>query len=115
MAENNVKTTKSRGNNGNGFKKGQSGNPGGRPKRTAEEKDALEQIKKLAPRVPAMLQEIMEDKNASPAYKLKVADIILERTYGKAEAAVKVDASLQPKGDFVLEIGPGDEDAEDPV
>ena len=95
------------------FKPGQSGNPNGRPKRTAEEKDALEQIRKLAPRVPAMLQEIMEDKNASPAYKLKVADIILERTYGKAEAAVRVDASLQPKGDFVLEIGPGDGDAED--
>lgn len=113
MAGNNEKATKRKGNNGNGFKPGQSGNPNGRPKRTEAEKDALEQIKKLAPNVPALLQSIMADAAASPAYRLKAAEMILDRTYGKAEAAVRVDASLQPKGDFVLEIGPGDDDAED--
>ena len=115
MAGNNAGATKRKGNNGNGFKPGQSGNPSGRPKRTAEEKDALEQIRKLAPGVPELLKSIMQDAKASPAYRLKAAEMILDRAYGKADAALRVDATVQPKGDFVLEIGTGDDDAEDPV
>lgn len=112
MAE---KTPANRQKTGNktSFKPGQSGNPSGRPKRTEAQKDALEQIKKLAPDVPAILQSIMADPAASPAYRLKAAEIILERTFGKADAALRVDATVQPKGDFVLDIGPGDDDAED--
>ena len=34
----------------NRFKPGQSGNPGGRPKKTKEEKDALEEIRKFVPK-----------------------------------------------------------------
>lgn len=94
------------------FKPGQSGNPSGRPKRTEAEKDALEQIRKLAPDVPELLKSIMQDKKASPAYRLKAAEMILDRAYGKADARIQMDAKVQ-QGDFVLEIGPGDGDAED--
>lgn len=112
MAGNNEKATKRKGNNGNGFKPGQSGNPNGRPKRTEAEKDALEQIRKLAPDVPGLLKSIMQDEKASPAYRLKAAEMILDRAYGKADARIQMDAKVQ-QGDFVLEIGPGDGDAED--
>jgi hypothetical protein len=115
LAGNNEKATKRKGNNGNGFKPGQSGNPNGRPKRTEAEKDALEKIRNLAPDVPGLLKSIMQDEKASPAYRLKAAEMILDRAYGKADAALRVEATVQPKGDFVLEIGPGDDDAEDPV
>jgi hypothetical protein len=112
LAGNSAEATKRKGNNGNGFKPGQSGNPSGRPKRTAEEKDALEQIRKLAPGVPELLKSIMQDAKASPAYRLKAAEMILDRAYGKADARIQMDAKVQ-QGDFVLEIGPGDGDAED--
>lgn len=112
LAENNEATTKRRGNNGNGFKKGQSGNPGGRPKRTDAEKEALDAIRKLAPKVPKLLDELMEDAKSSAAIRLEAAKMILDRTYGKPDARMQMDARVQ-KGDFVLEIKPGDEDAED--
>jgi hypothetical protein len=116
LAEINEKSTRKRiGNNGNGFKKGQSGNPGGRPKRTEEEKDVLEQIKALAPSAVSVLESMISDDGIAPAYRLKAAEMILDRAYGKADAALRVEATVQPKGDFVLEIGPGDDDAEDPV
>jgi hypothetical protein len=96
------------------FKPGQSGNPNGRPKRTEAEKKVLEEIKNLAPSVPGVLNEILHDKDSSPAYRLRAAEIILDRACGKAEAYVAVDATVQPKGDFVLDIvGTGDDDAED--
>ena len=94
------------------FKPGQSGNPNGRPKRTEAEKDALEKIRNLAPDVPELLKSIMQDEKASPAYRLKAAEMILDRAYGKADARIQMDAKVQ-QGDFVLEIGPGDGDAED--
>lgn len=112
MAGNNEKATKRKGNNGNGFKPGQSGNPNGRPKRTEAEKDALEKIRNLAPDVPGLLKSIMQDEKASPAYRLKAAEMILDRAYGKADTRIQMDAKVQ-QGDFVLEIGPGDGDAED--
>ena len=100
--------------NATSFKKGQSGNANGRPKRTEAEKRVLEEIKKLAPSVPGVLDEILHDKDSSPAYRLKAAEIILDRACGKAESYVAVDATVQPKGDFVLDIvGTGDDDAED--
>lgn len=90
MAENNEKATKRKGNNGNGFKPGQSGNPGGRPKRTEEEKDTLEQLKTLAPNVPAVLQAILENDSVSPAYRLRAAEIILDRVVCKAETMMRM-------------------------
>lgn len=113
LAENNEKTTKRKGNNGNGFKKGQSGNPGGRPKRTDEEIGVLEEIKKLAANVPKVLQTILENEASSPAYRLKAAEIILDRTCGKADAHVSIDAEIKPKGDFVIEIGEESENESD--
>lgn len=72
--------------NSTSFKKGQSGNPGGRPKRTQEQKDALEMIKALAPEAVERLKEIITDPSIRPDTRLKAIEIVLERTYGKAFA-----------------------------
>lgn len=74
----------------NRFKPGQSGNPNGRPKKTPEQKDALQAIRDLAPQAAQELSNILHDESASHAVKLKAIDMILERTYGKAEAVVSV-------------------------
>lgn len=77
----------------NRFKKGQSGNPKGRPKMKPEERDALAMIRSLAPEAADTLQSILHSDTAPPAAKIRAAEIILDRTYGKAEATVNVLAT----------------------
>lgn len=101
LAEINEKTTKRSGNNGNGFKPGKSGNPGGRPKRTPQQNDAMEAIRALAPAAPAVLMEIMSNAAAPPAARLKAVEIVLDRTYGKPDMAVKLE---DPKDDVLKDI-----------
>lgn len=68
------------------FKPGQSGNPSGRPKRTAEQKDALAMIRALAPEAAERLKAIITDDSVKADTQLKAIEIILERTYGKPVA-----------------------------
>ena len=77
------------------FKKGQSGNPNGRPKLTDEQKNALETIKSLAPKAAAVMKEILDSKTASLYAKIQVITLILNRTYGLPESSVKVTNTQQ--------------------
>ena len=88
------------GNKGS-FKPGQSGNPGGRPRRTDEERDALEEIRKLAADVPGKLKTLLNDKRTPPAVRLKACEIILDRTYGKPDSRLKLEP---PKVDMLDDI-----------
>lgn len=62
------------------FQKGQSGNPGGRPKLSPEIKLALEQVTPLA---LATLQSIMTDERADEEARIKAATALLDRGLGK--------------------------------
>ncbi len=83
-----------RGENGQ-FLPGKSGNPGGRPRMTVEEKDALEEIRKLANDVPAKMTELLNNPRVPAIAKVRILEIILERTYGKPETAVRLNADIQ--------------------
>ena len=72
------------------FKPGQSGNPKGRPKQTQEQKDALAQIRALAPEAAMRLQQIVNDPESKSDVLLRAIDIILDRAYGKAAAQVSI-------------------------
>ena len=65
---------------GKPFKKGQSGNPGGRPKIVAE-------VKELARAHTAeaiqTLVSIMNDRKSAPAARVSAANALLDRGYGK--------------------------------
>jgi hypothetical protein len=65
---------------GKPFKKGQSGNPGGRPKVVAE-------IKELARahtgKAIETLVSIMDNPKAAPAARVSAANALLDRGYGK--------------------------------
>ena len=74
---------------------GKSPNPGGRPKQTEEEKDALEEIRKLAPGVAAKMTELLNNPRVPAIAKVRILEIILERTYGKPETAVRLNADIQ--------------------
>lgn len=92
MAGNSEKTA---GKRGRPFEKGKSGNPSGRPKRTAEEQDALACIRSLAPAAAETIRQLMLDKEGSPSSRIKCAEIVLERTYGKPDVSVNLST-----GDF---------------
>ena len=68
-----------RGENGQ-FLPGQSPNPGGRPKRTEEEKDALEEIKKLAPWVAAKMTELLNAPKVPAIAKVRISSSCGKRT-----------------------------------
>lgn len=83
-----------RGENGQ-FLPGKSPNPGGRPKMTEEEKDALEEIRKLAPGVAEKMSEMLAAPRVPAIAKVRIMEIILERTYGKPETSVRLNGEAQ--------------------
>lgn len=63
------------------FKPGQSGNPGGRPKKTDEEREVEALARQHCPRAIERLAELMDSDNDSAA--MRACAEILDRGYGK--------------------------------
>ncbi len=72
------------------FQPGQSGNPSGRPKMTAEEKKIRDMFRKLGPKAIKKLEEMLAADRLSSIAKVRIIEIILERAYGKVDTNVKV-------------------------
>lgn len=70
------------------FKKGVSGNPGGRPKRTEEELDLIAACKDRTPAALAVIESIMTS-GENERNKLSAAMAIIERGYGKPKETVE--------------------------
>jgi Family of unknown function (DUF5681) len=62
------------------FKKGQSGNPGGRPKVVAEVKELA---RKHSGKAIETLVSIMSNPKAAPAARVSAANALLDRGYGR--------------------------------
>jgi hypothetical protein len=69
------------------FKPGQSGNPAGRPKMP---KDLKEAFKAASPKALEILKKILADPAAKDNDRLRAAEIILDRAYGKPAQAVDI-------------------------
>ena len=84
------------------FKKGVSGNPKGRPKTPQEFKDLVK-----ANAVPAIntLIQIMNNPKAKDPDRIKAADVIIERAYGKAVQPIDADVNANVKVDCLLPPG----------
>lgn len=93
-AANSKETAKKKGKpRGKPFQKGVSGNPSGRPPTTPEQRDALQAIRDLAPDAAKVLKSMLGDAKIPPAQRLRAAELILDRAYGKAEAKVEVSTA----------------------
>lgn len=79
----------------NRFRKGQSGNPGGRPRKTASELKAVEKMKKLTPEAVDVVLGILRNEKASFYARLQAAEIIFNRAMGRPETYLKVDNAEQ--------------------
>ncbi len=96
---------------GKPFAPGVSGNPRGRPKQTAEQKDALETIKGLTHKAARLLDDVLTDNSAPLSMRIRAAEIVLDRTYGKPIQPVDVEppvdmsalerAFADPGGDMI--------------
>ena len=91
-SENREITEKKRG--GKQFQPGQSGNPGGRPKVPEEVK---QMFREATPKACEVLCQIIGDEDARDSDRIKAAEVILDRAWGKAVQAVDVDAKNIPQ------------------
>jgi hypothetical protein len=72
---------------GRPFPKGQSGNPGGRPKELHE---VIELARSYAPRAIETLASLLLDEDVAPTARIAAASAILDRGFGKAPQAVEM-------------------------
>jgi hypothetical protein len=73
------------------FKKGHSGNPGGRPKVVAEVRDLARQHTAEA---ITTLATIMTNEDAHHSARVAAANALLDRGYGKAQANVEITGNV---------------------
>lgn len=83
------------------FVKGQSGNKEGRQKIPEDMKQAF---RSLAPDCCRVLCSIVNDESARHADRIKAAEVILDRGFGKPVQAVDLDASSIPQVVFMGEV-----------
>jgi Family of unknown function (DUF5681) len=76
---------------GRPFEKGQSGNPGGRPKMPTEVRELARQHTRDAINY---LADIMKDEEAAPAARVSAISILLDRAYGKAPQSLSAAIEL---------------------
>ncbi|WP_042295635.1 DUF5681 domain-containing protein [Paraburkholderia bannensis] len=101
MSTENSNGTAKRKPRGKPFAAGQSGNPGGRPKRTAEELDLIAACKDRTPAALAVIESIMME-GENERNRLAAAQSIIERGYGKPTE--KIEHTGKDGGDIVTQI-----------
>ena len=83
------KSANNGGTTGKGFKPGKSGNPNGRPKQPKEFKELVKANTVIA--LQAVL-DIMNDDTAKGSDRIKAAEIVMDRAYGKATQLIAGDS-----------------------
>lgn len=79
------------------FKKGFSGNPGGRPKKPVE-------LERYAKDAPAKLRAIADDPATPVKIKADIEKFFYEAVYGKAPQAIDLEGNVNSNSSTVIEF-----------
>jgi Family of unknown function (DUF5681) len=109
VSENNAGALKRRANL-KPFAKGQSGNPGGRPK---AEHDVVAIAREKGPDAIRTLAEIMLNAKASESARVSAANSLLERGFGKPTQPLSADPDNPLTLRYVIEMPPAIENKEE--
>ena len=60
-----------------------------------ENMDSLSEIRRLTPEVVDMMGEMLRNAKTPAVVKVRIMEIILERTFGKPEAAIRLSTAQQ--------------------
>ena len=60
-----------------------------------ERMNSLDEIRGLAPDVAGMMGDMLRSPKVPPIVKVRIMEMILERTYGKPEASVRLTSAQQ--------------------
>ena len=60
-----------------------------------ERVDSLDEIRSLAPEVVRQMGDMLGNTKVPPMVKVRIMEIILERTYGKPETSIKLTNAQQ--------------------
>ena len=63
--------------------------------KTVAVQGALEEIQSLAPSVAGMMADMLGSPKVPAVVKVRIMELILERTYGKAETAIRLNTNVQ--------------------
>jgi Family of unknown function (DUF5681) len=89
------------------WERGQSGNPGGRPRKPATVEarqvihDVKEAAKALTAKAIATLENVMDDPKAPPAARVTAATIVLDRGWGRPTQSIEGKAESFSLADLV--------------
>ncbi len=83
------------------WKKGESGNPGGRP---AGYGDLRELARTHTETAVATLVEIMHDKDAAPSARATAATGLLDRGWGRPEQSISTSVAVESYADVLARI-----------
>ena len=60
-----------------------------------ENMDSLSEIRRLTPEVVHLMDEMLHNAKTPAVVKVRIMEIILERTFGKPEAAIRLSTAQQ--------------------
>ena len=60
-----------------------------------ENMESLSEIRRLTPEVVHMMDEMLHNAKTPAIVKVRIMEIILERTYGKPETAIRLNGEAQ--------------------
>ena len=60
-----------------------------------ERMESLNEIRSLAPEAVRQMEDMLGNPKTSPMVKIRIMEMILDRTFGRPEAAVKLSTTQQ--------------------